>query len=61
MAICRSQVDVSIDGDCGALAEEMRGFHWMLAYGDHLPETGYALRKNGVGWYNLSPPSTTVA
>lgn len=61
MAICRSQIDVGIDGDCGKLAEEMRGFHWMLAYGDHLAETGYALKKQGVGWYNLSPPATTVA
>ncbi len=52
--ICRSQVDVTIEGDCAKLAEDMRGFHWMLAYGDHLKETGYALNKLGVGWYNLS-------
>ena len=54
MDICRSQIDVGIDGDCNTLAEEMRGFHWMLAYGDHLSETGYALHKNGVDWLNLS-------
>ena len=32
-----------------------RGFHWMLCYGDYLRETGYALKKAGVGWMNLSP------
>ncbi len=32
----------------------MHGFHWMLAHGDHLRETGYALRKVGVDWLNLS-------
>jgi len=53
-AICRSQIDVAIDGDWRKLMEEMRGFHWMLAYGDHLKETGYALRKLGIQWYNLT-------
>ncbi len=52
--ICRSQIDVAIEGDWHALMEEMRGFHWMLAYGDHLKESGYALRKLGIGWLNLS-------
>jgi hypothetical protein len=52
--ICRSQVDVSIEGDCDLLAREMKGFHWMLAYGDHLKETGYALSKLGVDFLNLS-------
>lgn len=52
--ICRSQVDIAVDGDCRELAQEMRGFHWMLAYGDHLKETGYALSKVGIDWYNLS-------
>ena len=59
--ICRSQVDVSIEGDWRTLAQEMRGFHWMLAYGDHLKETGYALRKMGVGWLNLSTGRTIEA
>jgi hypothetical protein len=48
-AICRSQVDVRIDGDCDALVDEMKGFHWMMAYGDHVRECGYALEKVGVG------------
>ncbi len=52
--ICRSQVDVRIHGDQDRLLEEMGGFHWMTCYGDHLREMGYALRKAGVGWLNLS-------
>ncbi len=52
--ICRSQVDVAIEGDCDMLAQEMRGFHWMLAYGDHLKETGYALHKLGVPFFDLT-------
>jgi hypothetical protein len=59
--ICRSQVDVAIQGDCDRLARDMRGFHWMLAYGDHLKETGYALRKLGIEWYNLSDDKTIEA
>ncbi len=52
--ICTSQLDVAIEGDCERLAEEMGGFHWMLCYGNYLRETGYALRKAGVDWLNLS-------
>jgi hypothetical protein len=52
--ICRSQVDVRVKGDGQALLEEMKGFHWMLAYGNHLRETAYALRKLGIGFHNLS-------
>jgi hypothetical protein len=48
--ICRSQVDVAIKGGTDKLVEEMRGFHWMAGYGDHLKETGYALKKAGVDW-----------
>jgi hypothetical protein len=59
--ICRSQVDVSIEGDWRLLAQEMRGFHWMMSYGDHLKETGYALRKMGVGWLNLTTERTIEA
>jgi hypothetical protein len=35
--------------------QEMRGFHWMTSYGGYLRETGYALKKLGVGLLNLSP------
>ncbi len=50
LAICRSQIDVEIDGDCDLLAREMQGFHWMCGYGDHLQEVGYALKKVGIDW-----------
>lgn len=61
MDICRSQIDVAIDGDCQKLVDEMVGFHWMLAYGDHLKETGYALRKLGVKWQNITTGATVEA
>lgn len=54
LPICRSQIDVRIKGSCDRLAEEMRGFHWMTSYGSYLRETGYALKKLGVGWLNIS-------
>ena len=57
--ICRSQIDVRIHGDCQALLEEMKGFHWMTCYGDYLQETGYALGKLGVNLHNVSRPGTT--
>jgi L-fucose isomerase-like protein len=52
--ICRSQIDVRIDGDGDRLMEEMKGFHWMTSYGNYLRETGYALKKTGVGWLDVS-------
>lgn len=52
--ICRSQIDVEINGDCDKLNEETRGFHWMVCYGNYLKETGYALQKAGVDWMNLT-------
>jgi hypothetical protein len=54
--ICRSQIDVRIDGDSTALMEQMKGFHWMMSYGNYLRETGYALKKAGVDWLDLSRP-----
>jgi hypothetical protein len=48
--ICRTQLDLAIKGDCERLAEEIRGFHWMLAYGSHLRQVGYAVQKAGLGW-----------
>jgi len=56
--ICRSQIDMKINGDCDALLEEMKGFHWMMAYGNYLRETGYALKKLGVGFHNVSAART---
>ncbi|MGB9606572.1 MAG: sugar isomerase, partial [Bryobacteraceae bacterium] len=52
--ICRSQVDVSIQGYTARLVREMRGFHWMTCYGDYLKETGYALAKLGIELVNIS-------
>jgi hypothetical protein len=55
--ICRSQVDVKVHGDAQALLEQMKGFHWMLSYGDYLKECGYALKKLGVELLNVSAPA----
>lgn len=57
--ICRSQIDVRIQGDSGALLEEMKGFHWMTSYGSYLRESGYALRKLGVDLLNVSEAKAT--
>ncbi len=48
--ICRTQLNLRILGDWERLLDEVKGFHWMAAYGSHLRETGYALKKAGVGW-----------
>jgi hypothetical protein len=52
--ICRSQIDVKVHGDSAALMAHMKGFHWMLSYGDYLKETGYALKQVGVEFLNVS-------
>jgi hypothetical protein len=51
--ICRTQLDIAAKGDDKRLAEEMRGFHWMVAYGDYLREVGYAVKKIGIDWLRL--------
>ena len=53
LPICRSQIEVGYTCGDERLAEEMRGFHWMTAYGDWTREVGYALRKAGVHWLDL--------
>lgn len=58
-AICRSQIDVRINGDGQALMEEMKGFHWMMSYGDYLRECRYALKKVGVEFLNVSDGKLT--
>jgi len=50
LPICRSQVEIRIKGDWKTLLKEMRGFHWMMAYGDYLDEVGYALSKVKIEW-----------
>ena len=52
--ICRSQIDMRIQGDGDAVMRNMKGFHWMTCYGDYLRETGYALGKVGVEWEDVS-------
>ena len=57
--ICRSQIDLQIEGDWRKLLEKMQGFHWMTCYGDYLREAGYALKKLGIEWENISDNTTT--
>ena len=54
MDVCRSQIDVRYKCDDLKLAERMPGFHWMVGYGDYLKEMGYALKKVGIKWENLT-------
>ena len=53
-AICRSQQDVEIQGNWKRLIAETRDSHWMMVYGDYLREAGYAARKIGLTWDNVS-------
>jgi len=52
--ICRTQLDVRVAADCDRLNGEIRGFHWMVAYGSHLREMGYAVRKAGLSWLGMT-------
>ncbi len=54
MAICRSQIDIRFACDSKLLAERMPGFHWMTGYGDYLKEIGYACKKLGIQWEDLT-------
>jgi len=56
--ICRSQIDIEIDGDWRKLLEDKQGFHCMICYGDYLREVGYALKKIGIEWQNISESKT---
>jgi hypothetical protein len=58
LPICRCQIDVAYDVPDRLVAERMPGFHWMTAYGDYRRELGYALRRVGIQWDDLSqtPP-----
>jgi hypothetical protein len=50
MPICRSQMEMRIEGDWQKVREDMRGFHWMSCYGDYMREVGYVLAKKGITW-----------
>jgi len=52
--ICRSQQDVEIIGNWQKLKNEVRDSHWVTVYGDYLKECGYAARKLGLAWENIS-------
>jgi len=54
LQICRTQLDIEIEGDWESLLHEMKGFHWLVVYGDYLSEIEYALKKVNVNWTNLS-------
>jgi hypothetical protein len=54
MDVCRSQIDIKFACDSQTLAERMPGFHWMTCYGDYMKELGYALKKVGIEWENLT-------
>jgi len=53
--MCRSQMDIEIDGDWQTLTREMEGFHTVVTYGDYLREIGYAIAKlSALEWKNYS-------
>ncbi|MFW9804491.1 MAG: hypothetical protein ACFFFC_17670 [Candidatus Thorarchaeota archaeon] len=54
LPICRTQLDIEIDGDWEKLLYEMKGFHWLVVYGDYLSEIEHALKRMGVKWTSLS-------
>lgn len=54
LQICRTQLDIEIEGDWEKLRHDMKGFHWLVVYGDYLSEIEYASKKMGVDWTNLS-------
>ncbi len=54
MDICRSQIDIRFSCDSKLLAERMPGFHWMTCYGDYMKEIGYACKKLGIKWEDLT-------
>ena len=54
LQICRTQLDIEIEGDWEKLLHDMKGFHWLVVYGDYLSEIEYALKKMGINWRNLS-------
>jgi hypothetical protein len=57
--ICRSQIDVKINGNCDTLNAETKGFHWIASYNNYLKEMGYAAKKVGIDWLNLSESTTS--
>jgi hypothetical protein len=52
--VCRSQIDMKIDGDWKTLLKDIQGFHAIVCYGDYLREVEYAIKKLGIQWQNIS-------
>ncbi len=52
LPICRAQLDVEFKADTETIARNMRGFHWMLGYGDYLKELNYALKRTDISFEN---------
>jgi hypothetical protein len=48
--MCRTQLEIAVQGDSMKLRDTLQGWHWMLCYGDHLREVEYAVRKAGLQW-----------
>jgi hypothetical protein len=45
---CRAQVEVELAAETQDVIRNLRGFHCMLAYGDHTKEVTYAAKKVGI-------------
>lgn len=54
LPICRNQIELRYHVPDQLVAEHTPGFHWMTCYGDYSKEIGYALRRVGIAWDNLS-------
>jgi len=54
LPICRSQQEVKILGDWRRLIHEIRGSHWLMAYGNSVRDMAYASEKTGLEFLNLS-------
>jgi len=50
LAACRTQVEIRLPVSSLTVAQRMPGYRWALAFGTHLREMGYALRRVGVEW-----------
>ncbi len=45
---CRAQVDLELNADTVDVLKNLRGFHCVLAYGDHTRQVAYAASKVGI-------------
>lgn len=45
---CRGQIELKLNADTQDVMENLRGFHCMLAYGDHTKPVAYAAKKVGI-------------